>query len=398
MSKGKKTARDNKTSSRKHQKALKRKTKLQERADKTARGPEWLPFAEVPLDKVLAAYPEERREIVRASMGDSKMYVNNKYQVTVKRIMDPDDPAQKKIRALQMTINSIDLEPVHDWREIQRIKNAVAGEECEAVQLFPAESRLVDANNSTYLFCAPPCQDENGEVITDSETGLWVWTRFPIGFQYRMVSETPAPGCKQRPWPKNYRPTNLTAITNKDVENMFREAKERAAQAAQDAFPAVRAIQDAPDALAAFREALRPNLAALEEECGRGYIDKRTDDFMEGLNERIVLMRKPKLEDGDLARIMQIGQFCQDILKEFHVPEVTIDGATDAGVGDGNGAGGDHKAPGGAEVNPAIPEPGGRGEGTCDPGAGANQEPGTDGPTPSNNLECGASGGAAGSA
>jgi hypothetical protein len=43
----------------------------------------------------------------------------------------------------------------HDWREFQRIKNEVCGEEREAVELYPAESRLVDTANEFHLFVLP---------------------------------------------------------------------------------------------------------------------------------------------------------------------------------------------------------------------------------------------------
>lgn len=44
----------------------------------------------------------------------------------------------------------------HDWREFQQIKNALVGPEWEAVELYPAESRLKDPSNQFYLWCVPP--------------------------------------------------------------------------------------------------------------------------------------------------------------------------------------------------------------------------------------------------
>ena len=43
----------------------------------------------------------------------------------------------------------------HDWRAYQDIKNALVGDEWEAVELYPAESRKVDPSNRFYLFCFP---------------------------------------------------------------------------------------------------------------------------------------------------------------------------------------------------------------------------------------------------
>ena len=55
----------------------------------------------------------------------------------------------------QIGIFCQDGEPRHDWRDMQRIKNDLVGEEWEAVELFPAESRLMDPSNYYLLYCAP---------------------------------------------------------------------------------------------------------------------------------------------------------------------------------------------------------------------------------------------------
>jgi hypothetical protein len=46
-----------------------------------------------------------------------------------------------------------DGEPRHDWRDFQRIKNDLVGPEWEAVELYPAESRLMDPSNYYSLWC-----------------------------------------------------------------------------------------------------------------------------------------------------------------------------------------------------------------------------------------------------
>lgn len=56
---------------------------------------------------------------------------------------------------MKLGISCHDGQPRHDWREFQLIKNQLAGPEWEALELFPAESRLVDPSNYFYLFCAP---------------------------------------------------------------------------------------------------------------------------------------------------------------------------------------------------------------------------------------------------
>lgn len=54
-----------------------------------------------------------------------------------------------------LSIRRIDRAAECDWRIFQRIKNDLAGPEREAVQLFPAMSRVVDTSNQYFLMVAP---------------------------------------------------------------------------------------------------------------------------------------------------------------------------------------------------------------------------------------------------
>lgn len=51
-----------------------------------------------------------------------------------------------------LSIRRNDRKPLHDFRHLQKIKNAICGEEREACQIYPAESRLMDASNQTHLW------------------------------------------------------------------------------------------------------------------------------------------------------------------------------------------------------------------------------------------------------
>lgn len=48
-----------------------------------------------------------------------------------------------------------DGEARHDWRDFQRIKNDICGPEWEGIELYPAESRLLDPSNYYMIWCAP---------------------------------------------------------------------------------------------------------------------------------------------------------------------------------------------------------------------------------------------------
>lgn len=95
------------------------------------------------------------------------VWLNNLYQVNVYRVeaTSVEAPPLK-----WLSIKRRDKAPVHDWRDFQRIKNEIVGPECEGVELYPAESRLVDCANQYHMF-----------VITDPNF------RFPFGFNERAV-------------------------------------------------------------------------------------------------------------------------------------------------------------------------------------------------------------------
>ena len=75
---------------------------------------------------------------------------------------------------IQLNIARCDGEPCHSWRDFQEIKNELVGPENEGVELFPAESRLVDTANQYHLW-----------VMADPRY------RFPFGYPRRLVFEQP---------------------------------------------------------------------------------------------------------------------------------------------------------------------------------------------------------------
>ena len=80
-------------------------------------------------------------------------WVNDIYHVTLRRKEDRvfGSPAGM----IHLGINTHDGTARHDWREFQAIKNQLCGPECEAFELYPAESRLMDPSNYYSLWCFP---------------------------------------------------------------------------------------------------------------------------------------------------------------------------------------------------------------------------------------------------
>lgn len=117
-----------------------------------------------------ADYTQEYEEFMS---GVQRMYHNNRYTVIVKE-MDAG--------FTWLSIRHNNRKPIRDWRHFQRIKNELTDPEREAVEIYPAESRLVDEANQYHLWVFP-----EGE-------------RIPIGFETRMVSDDQVFGpAKQRP-------------------------------------------------------------------------------------------------------------------------------------------------------------------------------------------------------
>jgi hypothetical protein len=128
--------------------------------------------------------------------GAVEYWQNDLYEVTVRRYFDgwPFDPSATVREQLQPTpwvymgICSRDGQARHDWRDLQRIKNDVCGSEWEAIELFPAESRLIDPSNYYILFAAP---------------------RIPIGqFGERQIAGPANTLAPQRPWPSGEEPSD----------------------------------------------------------------------------------------------------------------------------------------------------------------------------------------------
>lgn len=113
----------------------------------------------------------EEAKHMRDLMMQEKFFINDKYQVNVSTVQSPLGAI------VHLSIKRLDKAPVHDWRDIQAIKNELVGPENEGMELYPAESRLTD--------CAP-------------QYHIWVFAdpslRIPIGWTKRLVIPYPGSG------------------------------------------------------------------------------------------------------------------------------------------------------------------------------------------------------------
>jgi hypothetical protein len=138
-----------------------------------------------PMQRAVSVARDGRRGHAIAAAGQTfTTWMNDLYTV----LMRPVDPAEEGEgegfpSLIHLSIRRNDRQPVTDWRHLQRIKNDLVGPEHEGVQLFPAESRLVDSSNQMHLYVvADPC------------------VRFPFGFADRLIVGESSHGAVQRPF------------------------------------------------------------------------------------------------------------------------------------------------------------------------------------------------------
>jgi hypothetical protein len=55
-----------------------------------------------------------------------------------------------------LTICRLDKAPARDWQAFQAIKNEIVGPEYEAIEMYPAQSRLMDVTNRYHLWVLAP--------------------------------------------------------------------------------------------------------------------------------------------------------------------------------------------------------------------------------------------------
>lgn len=124
--------------------------------------------------------------VIDPSGARGTFWENNRYQVIQRDHREGPFGAY-----VHLTIRSTDGAPRHDWRHLQRIKNELVGPEAEGVELYPAESRVVDTANHYHL---------------------WVFRsyRLPLGMTEGERREA-EPGVTQRPFAPNPEPVVVEA-------------------------------------------------------------------------------------------------------------------------------------------------------------------------------------------
>lgn len=140
------------------------------------------------------------RGLIETPDGISSVWMNSRYTVLLRRVQA--EPACEPI--VHLSIRRNDRRPIANWRDLQRIKNELVGSQCEGLQIFPAEDRLVDTSNQYHLY-----------VFTNPAY------RIGIGYRERLVAELPYGNSVQEPFEPHVRPDDLE--TGEQLAERIRE-------------------------------------------------------------------------------------------------------------------------------------------------------------------------------
>ena len=105
---------------------------------------------------------------------ESDYFENDTFLVRRQRLKKDETGIEQEIEPTWLSVKRHDREAFHDWRIMQQIKNALCGDEWEGIELYPAESRLVDTSNQYHLFCFNtqfPIWVFNERAVTDFKLG-----------------------------------------------------------------------------------------------------------------------------------------------------------------------------------------------------------------------------------
>ena len=132
-----------------------------------------------PLQPATGAWRGDRLELPEGV----EVFKNDLYTVHKTRHQWPGNSNAPAV--IHLSIRRNDRHWARDWRHFQKIKNELVDPECEGVELYPAESRLMDTSNQFHIW-----------VLEDPGA------RFPFGYEdgrVTMSSDLLNMGSRQRP-------------------------------------------------------------------------------------------------------------------------------------------------------------------------------------------------------
>ena len=173
-----------------------------------------------PFDEWQEAFftPEQMTVLRQLNAEPEKIWRNSRYQVLVRKA-GPDSKGDGWPDTIHLSIRRLDREPIHDWRDLQRIKNELVGPEHEAVELYPTESRVQDGANQYHLW-----------VMADPKV------KVPLGWQGLKHDGPSLFGEKQRPFEDKPTMTPSDGPPNETLEAYKKRVSEEAAESTKSKY------------------------------------------------------------------------------------------------------------------------------------------------------------------
>ena len=126
------------------------------------------------LMKVTGQTAEYIQAAVQADIGNAEWWQNSRYLVIKNRENRKDGLGW----VWHLSFRRLDRQPVgrEHFRDFQRIKNALLGEEATAFEVYPAESNLADTSNQYHLWAYDDLRAFPfgffGRAVLDDKQGL----------------------------------------------------------------------------------------------------------------------------------------------------------------------------------------------------------------------------------
>jgi hypothetical protein len=99
-------------------------------------------------EQIKEKFPEITDKVLDSQEND-ETWGNDRYTVGVQYLDGNRDGF------VELSVHNHNRTPHVPWRHMQQIKNEILGGDREAVQIFPAEDRLVDTANEFWLYVYP---------------------------------------------------------------------------------------------------------------------------------------------------------------------------------------------------------------------------------------------------
>ena len=115
----------------------------------------WQDLQEIAAASGLKQSKATAKKLLR-QMNNQQQWVNDIYRAEVHPIEAPMlSQGPNPLNVTELSITRHDKEAIYNSRHFQMIKNDIFGQEREALELYPAESRLVDSANTYWLYVLP---------------------------------------------------------------------------------------------------------------------------------------------------------------------------------------------------------------------------------------------------